>query len=261
MNQYNSAEDVQDANGRQYHIGLAPGEVAPNLILVGDPARAKRCSLKFDEVTGTYSNREYVTYTGRMNGIDLSVMATGIGCDNTEIALVELGSLLKEASLIRVGTCGALQEEIKIGDLVVSWAAQRMEVTSLQYVPEGYPAVAHPDVIQALIKSAKSIQAPHHFGITATASGFYGAQGREIDGFPARNPNLEKDLRRLGLANMEMECSTLFTLASLRGWKAGAVCTAFANRIENHFVKPANKTKFEDRALDCGLAALAMIAV
>ena len=256
MNEYHSAERVQDSEGRQYHIGLAPGEVAPHILLAGDPARARRCAERFDQIDGEWANREYVTITGVHKGLPISVMATGIGCDNTEIALVELSALLEDATLIRIGTCGALQPDIGIGDLVVSWGSVRLENTSLQYVPEGYPAVAHPDVIQALRKAAGELGYPNHFGLTATASGFYGAQGRTVDHFPPRNPDLPDQLAAVGVKNLEMETSTLLTLATMRGFRAGAVCTVFADRGANKFVSPAQKLEYEGRVIDCGLAAL-----
>ncbi|MGE3163678.1 MAG: nucleoside phosphorylase [Planctomycetota bacterium] len=257
---YESADSVRDAQGRQYHIGVGPGEVAPSVLLVGDPARARRAAERFERRTGEWHNREYVTVSGTYRGTPVTVMATGIGCDNTEIAMVELSTLLPEATLIRAGTCGGLQPEIELGDLVVTWGAVRMEVTSLQYVPEGYPAVAHPDVVQGLLQVARRLGLPHHFGLTATASGFYGAQGRDQPYFPPRQPELPADLAKIGVKNLEMETSTLLTLATLRGYRAGAVCTAFANRTRNEFVPPDRKIEFEDRAVLCALETLVELA-
>lgn len=252
-----SSESVEQPGGRQYHLGLGPGEVAPRLLLVGDPARARRFGERFDSVRGEWSNREYVAITGQVGGKEITVLATGIGCDNTEIAVVELSALLDgPAILIRAGSCGALQPHLELGDLVITWGAVRLENTSLNYVPEGYPAVAHPQVIEALRASAEQHGHPHHVGFTATASGFYGAQGRDLPHFPARDPELPARLGRLGVLNLEMETSTLLTLASLRGWRAGAVCTVFAQRARDAFVAPEQKHAFEDRALDCALGAL-----
>lgn len=256
MNRFESAENVRDSEGRQYHIGLAPGEVAPQILLAGDPARARRCAERFDRIDGEWSHREYVTITGEYRGMPVSVMATGIGCDNTEIALVELASLVSEATIIRIGTCGGLQPELNLGDLVVSWGSVRMEMTSLQYVPEGYPAVAHPEVALALRAAAEHLGHQHFFGFTATASGFYGAQGRTVEGFPPRHPELPDELARIGVLNLEMEASALLTLAALRGFRAGVVCTVFASRPRNEFVPPDRKIEFEDRVIDCGLEAL-----
>ncbi len=251
-----TARLVIDASGRPYHIGVGPGEVAPSILLVGDPARAERCAERFSEVRGSFRNREYTTFTGTWEGLDVSVMATGIGCDNTEIAVVELASLLESATLIRAGTCGGVQPELSIGDLVITWGAVRLENTSTQFVPEGYPAVAHPEVIEALQAAATEAGVPWRTGMTATASGFYGAQARDVPGFPPRFPDRIDELARIGVLNLEMETSTLLTLASLRGFRAGAVCTVFAERSRDRFVAADEKTAFEDRVVDVGLRAL-----
>lgn len=257
---FESAEIVEESDGRQYHIGLAPGEVASSLVLVGDPARAERCAQYFDSREPAINQREYRTITGLYKGLRVSLMATGIGCDNTEIAVVELANLLPKATMIRAGTCGALCDDIQLGDLVVTWGAVRMESTSTYFVPEGYPAVSDPDVVQALRREATEAGVPHHFGMTATAAGFYGAQGRSGRHFQPRNPNITDELAAIGVKNLEMETSTLLTLASLAGFQAGAVCTAFASRTRNEFVDPSRKIEFEDRAVLCALGALVRLS-
>lgn len=255
-----SSEHPVDPEGRAYHIGLCRGEVAPSIVLVGDPARAQRCADRFDELKGHWSHREYQTWTGSYRGTEVSVMATGIGSDNTEIAIVELSSLIEKATIIRAGTCGGLQPELNLGDLVISWGAVRLENTSLAYVPPGYPATSHPDVLLALRAEASEAAHPHHVGMTATASGFYGAQGRDLPHFPAMEPNLEDKLAQIGVLNFEMETSTLFTLAALRKWRAGAVCTVFAQRHHQHFVADDDRSAFEDRCVDTALGALVRLA-
>ena len=252
---FESAERVQDTEGRQYHIGLAPGEVAPWILTCGDPARADRVAKRFDSVRLTKRNREYVTHTGVWNGHPLTVMATGIGCDNTEIAVVELCQIVDDPTFIRVGTCGALQVGMEIEDVVVSTGAVRLENTSTYFVHEGFPALAHHRVVAALEDAAVASGAPHHVGITACAPGFYGAQGRRGSGFEPRFPDLPEQLARMGVKNLEMETSTLFTLAAMKGLRAGAVCTVFANRPENRFIDPDRKIPAEDRAIDVALAA------
>ncbi len=253
---YESAERVVDNAGRPYHIGVGPGEVAPQILLVGDPARAERAAKRFSTLEGSWRNREFTTFTGEFEGVRTTVMATGIGCDNTEIAVIELAQLIESAVLIRAGTCGAVQPDLSIGDLVVTWGGVRLENTSTYFVPEGYPAVAHPEVITALSNAAEEVGAPWRLGMTATAPGFYGAQARNVEKFPPRYPNLIEDLARIGVANLEMETSTLLTLASLGGFRAGSVCTVFAERAANRFVAPDEKHTLEDRVVDVALRAL-----
>jgi len=255
-----SSEHIQDIEGRQYHIGLAPGEVAPSIMLVGDPARASRVAGVMDEVNIERRHREYVTYTGVYQGRPLSVMATGMGPDNTEIAVVELCQCVQRPTMIRCGSSGGLQQGIELGDLVIAQAAYRLENTSLQYVGEGYPAVANGEVVLSLIQAADELNAPHHVGITATAPGFYGAQGRDLPGFPARNPNILSELERQGVKNFEMESSCLLTLASLHGFRAGAVCAVYASRHRQVFVSPEERDAAELRCVQTGLRAFQHLA-
>ena len=259
---YESAQRVRDAHGRQYHIALAPGEVADSVLLVGDPARAELVAGLMDRVELERRNREYVSFTGMHDSLRFTVVGTGIGPDNMEIAVVELCECVDASRLImiRCGTSGALQPDIELGDLVITHGAYRLENTSLFYVGEGYPAVADPAVALALVQAATESKAPHHFGITATAPGFYGAQARDIPGFPLRRPGLLEDLRRQGIKNIEMEVSTLLTLGTLRGFRAGAVCVVFASRDSNTFMDPTHKQAAERRCVDVGIRALHRLA-
>lgn len=258
---YESAERVQDAEGRQYHIGLAPGEVAPFIMTVGDPARAERIAQRFDGGPSVVRrNREYLTFTGTIAGLPLSVMATGMGADNTEIAIVELAQVVENPTFIRVGTCGALQPEIQLGDLIVSTGAVRLETTTTWFVHEGFPAVAHHEVVTALVAAASASERSFHTGITATAPGFYGAQGRGGNGFHPRVPDLPDQLAKMNVKNLEMETSALFTLAALKDYRAGAVCAAIASRPRNEFVAKADKVPAEDAAVDVALQAFRLLA-
>ena len=257
---FESAERVQDAKGRQYHIGAGPGDVARYILTCGDPARAERAAQRLASIRVERRNREFVTLTGDYEGVDVTVMATGIGCDNTEIAVIEVAQIVDDPCFIRAGTCGSLQADIEIEDLVVSTASCRLENTSTWFVPEGYPAVADWRVVSALTEAADAAGRRWHAGITATASGFYGAQGRRGSGFEPRFPELIDELGRIGVKNIEMETSTLFTLAAMRGMRAGAVCTVFANRPRNEFISKDRKIAAEDAVVGVALAALRSLA-
>ncbi len=254
-----SAERIQDPSGRQYHIGLAPGEVAGRILTCGDPARARRIADRFDRIDLERANREYLTFTGELDGRPITVMATGMGPDNTEIAVIELCQIVAEPTFIRVGTCGGLQDDMEIEDLVVSTGSVRLENTTSFFVHEGFPAVAHYEVVAALAAAAAKLGRRHHIGITATAPGFYGAQGRQGLGFEPRWPDLPEQLARMGVKNMEMETSALFTLTAMRGLRAGAVCTVFANRPKNRFIARERKQAAEDSAIDVALEALGIL--
>lgn len=259
-----TANAPRSADNRQYHIGLRAGEVAPSILLVGDPARAKRVAEAFFESPGDpICEREFVTYTGRYRGRPMTVMGTGMSAANTEIAVIELCQCFEDPTkiaIVRAGSCGVLKAEIGLGDLVITQAAYRLEGTSLAFVGPGFPAVAHPEATIALLWAAEELGAPYHLGITATAAGFYGAQGREIPGFPPRELDVEAQLTRQGVTNIEMEASTLMTLATLRGFRAGAVCAAYANRVHNSFIAGADKHLAERRCVEVGLRGLDRLA-
>ncbi len=256
---YDSAEIVKTEEGTQYHVGTKPGDVAPFILLVGDPARAEKVAQRFSSVQTRRANREYVTITGVFDGEPLTVTATGIGTDNTEIAVIELSQCVEHPTFIRVGSSGALQDGMALGDLVVSTGAVKLETTSSYFVYEGYPSVAHHEVVLALIEAAARTGARHHVGLTATACGFYGAQARKVPGFPVRDPELPAKLAQMGVKNFEMEASLLFTLAQLRGVRAGAVCAIYANRLENQFVDTELKDKAEASCIECGLEAVKVL--
>lgn len=257
---YHSAQIVKTAAGKQYHIGCGPGDVAARILLVGDPARAEKVATRFEKVDCRRANREYVTITGTHRGLPLTVTATGIGCDNTEIAIVELTQCVESPTFIRAGSCGALAPGIQLGDLVISSGALKLESTSSYFVPEGHPSVADAEVVLALVEATAAAKGRSvHVGITATASGFYGAQGRQVPGFPPRDPELPAKLGAIGVKNMEMEASLLFTLASLRGLRAGAVCAVYANRGADTFVDTDLKDRAEAACIDAGLGAFVVL--
>lgn len=255
-----SATSMSGSGSGQYHIGCKRGDLSENVLLVGDPSRVDRITSRFSNVRFRNSHREYVTATGTYQDLEITVMGTGMGQDNTEMALVEICQITDQPTLIRCGTTGALQETIQLGDMVISKAALRLENTSTFFVFEGYPAVGDPEVVWALAASAASHNERFHVGITASASGFYGAQSRALPGFPVRYPGLPRKLKQMNVANFEMETSTLFTLAALRGIRAGAVCTVVAQRVQDQALSAEEIRKAEDRCIGIALDGFVALA-
>lgn len=245
---------------RQYHIALCPGELAECVLLCGDPERAGRVAGLFDEVRLERRHREYLTYTGKWRGLELSVMSTGIGADNTEIAVIEISQICRHPTFIRIGSSGALQRQARLGDLIISKGAVRLEATSTFFVHEGYPAVADFEVVLALIAGAARTGRRYQVGLTATAPGFYGAQCREVEGFPLRKPCLINELTAQGVLNYEMEASALLTLASLRGLRAGAVCAVYAHRPSGRFIADKDIPAAELGCIEAGMEAALVLA-
>jgi uridine phosphorylase len=254
-----SHADAPRSGTRQYHIALERGELAESILLVGDPGRVAKVAAHFDSVELERSNREITTATGQYAGMHLSVMSTGMGTDNIEIVLAEVLEITDHPTFIRIGSCGALQPEIALGDLVVSTGAVRLENTTSFYVHDGYPAIAHRDVVWALEMACRQLGYRHHVGLTATASGFYAPQGRAMRTLPVRYPELAEELRREGVANLEMESSALFVLAGLAGLRSGTVCAAYAQRTDGTFLEGAAKEAAEARCIDAGLAGIHLL--
>ena len=254
-----SLADAPRTGSREYHIALERGELAEYIVLVGDPSRVAKVATRFESVELDRTNREFATVTGIYRGMRLSVMSTGIGTDNVEIVLAEVMEITDQATLVRIGSSGALQPEIAGGDLIVSTGAVRLENTTDFYVHPGYPAIAHRDVVWALEAACRDAGAPYHVGLTATASGFYAPQGRAMRTLPVRYPDLAEELRRQRVANFEMESSALFVLAGLAGLRAGTVCAAYAQRVDGTFLEGAAKEAAEARCIDVGLAGIHLL--
>lgn len=245
---------------RQYHIALAPGEVADYILLPGDPDRTARIAVLLDDVELERRHREFASVTGRYRGHRVSVVSTGIGTDNVEIVVAEILALTERPTFIRVGSCGVLRDEIALGDLVITTGALRLEATTSFFVHEGYPAVADYAAVAALVEAAARLGHTAHVGVTATAPGFFGAQGRPIPQLPIRFPDLAAEMARQGVLNFEMEASALLVLAALAGCRAGVVCAAYAHRPTGAFVEGARKDAAERACIETGLEALCLLA-
>ena len=245
---------------RQYHIGLGPGEVAEYVLLPGDPERVARIAARFDNVELQGQNREFASATGMYRGLRVSAISTGIGTDNVEIVVAEILALTTRPTFIRVGSCGVLRDDIALGELVITSGAVRLEATTHYFVHEGFPAVADYSAVAALVEAASTLGHRAHVGITATAPGFYGAQGRPIPQLPIRFPDLADEMTRQGVMNFEMEASALLVLASLAKCRAGVVCTAYAQRVSGEFVQGEQKERAEAACIDTGLEALRLLA-
>jgi uridine phosphorylase len=220
----------------QYHLGVAPGDVAESVLLPGDPDRVDTIVDVWDDGETVAEHREYRTATGTHRGTPVSVTSTGIGSPSAAIAVEELARVGAD-TLVRVGSCGAIQPEIDLGDLVITSGGVRQEGTSAEYVREEYPAVADHAVVAALVAAAEELGYDYHVGPTASTDSFYAGQSREgFRGFRARDAEERiEELRRAGVLNFEMEASAILTLAGVYGLRAGAVCTVYADRTTGEF--------------------------
>jgi uridine phosphorylase len=248
------------AGERPYHIGLGPGELAEYILLPGDPDRTAKVAALLDDVELEHRHREFATVTGTYRGERVSVVSTGIGTDNIEIVVAEILAITKHPTFIRVGSCGALQPQMRPGDLAITTGAVRLETTTNWFVHEGYPAVADYQAVIALIEAAERLGKRYHLGITATAPGFYGAQGRPIPQLPIRYPDLAEEMARQRVINFEMEASALLVLAGLAGCRAGVVCAVFVQRLTGDFPTGAVQETAVQNCVETGLESLRILA-
>ena len=261
-------EPLPDADARvavptgevQYHIGVGPGDLADYILLPGDQDRVELVASHFDSVELRHRHREFATATGMYRGMRVSCVSTGIGTDNVEIVLSEILAITDKPTFIRIGSCGALQPGMEVGDLVISTGSLRLETTTSWFVHEGYPAVAHYEAVLALEEAATRLGYRHHMGLTATAPGFYGAQGRPIPHLPIRYPDLAEEIARQGILNFEMEASALLVLAGLGGCRAGVVCAVYASRRTGQFAEGDVRTQAEAAVVATGLESLVVLA-
>jgi uridine phosphorylase len=248
------------AGERQYHIELGPGELAEYILLPGDPDRTSRIASRFESIELERRHREFASVTGIYRGQRVSVVSTGIGTDNVEIVMAEILAISERPTIVRVGSSGALQPEMRLGDLAISTGAVRLEATTSFFVHDGYPAVAHYEAVAALVEAAERLGHRYHMGITATAPGFFGAQGRPIPQLPIRYPDLAKEMAGQLVMNFEMEASALLVLATLARCRAGVVCAVYANRTTGEFISGNIQDEAEAACFETGLESLLIMA-
>jgi uridine phosphorylase len=222
--------------GKQYHIECGPGDVAKYVILPGDPARVAKIASVWDEKHEVAHHREYHTMTGRIGKTPISCTSTGIGSPSLTIGVDELCRVGAD-TFIRLGTTGALQKDMKLGDIIISTGAVRLDGASKDLVIPEYPAIANYEVVMALVQAAEELKVPYHTGITASTDTFYTGQGRPAlnNYLPSFKKTILEDMQRAGVKNFEMEVAPLLTFASLFGKRAGALCFVVANRVTDAF--------------------------
>lgn len=222
-------KNYSEDESRQYHIQVAEGEVGRYVIMPGDPKRCAKIAKYFDDPVLIADNREYVTYTGTLEGVKVSVTSTGIGGPSASIAMEELCRCGAD-TFIRIGTCGGMQKDVKSGDVVIATGAIRMEGTSKEYAPVEFPAVADISLTNALIEAAQKKEYPYHVGVVQCKDAFYGQHEPETKPVSYELMNKWEAWKRLGCLASEMESAALFVVASYLGVRAGSCFLVVANQ-------------------------------
>lgn len=240
---------------RQYHIQCAPGDVGRYCILPGDPGRCEKIAAYFDHARLIAQNREYVTYTGSLEDVPVSVVSTGIGGPSAAIAMEELAALGAH-TFLRVGTCGGIALSVRAGDAVIATGAVRAEGTSREYAPIEYPAVADFGVATALTRAAGRSGIPWHAGVVQCKDSFYGQHSPER--MPVARALLDQweAWKRLGVLASEMESAALFTVAAALGVRCGAVFHVVWNQERAAAGYADEETHDTDAAVRIAVSAL-----
>ena len=265
------SELILNPDGSIYHLALKPQDISNKIIVAGDPHRIATISSKFDSIDTKVENREFITHTGMFNGERVTALATGIGTDNIDIVLNELDALvnvdlesrevkseLTSLEIVRIGTCGSIQESVPSDEVVVSTHAVGLDGLMNFYNFEmddeereifiefkkqtGWrPEFNNPYLVKGSSALVERIGEGFHKGITITANGFYAPQGRRLRLLP-KHQSVNEDLRKFAfkshkVVNYEMETSALYGLSKLMGHQACTVCAVVANRYANSFSK------------------------
>jgi uridine phosphorylase len=272
MNRISESELIINGDGSIFHLHIKPGQLAPTVILVGDPARVETVAAFFQKIHHQGQNREFVWKTGTFNDKDFTVLSTGIGTDNIDIVLNELDALvnidfatrtpketLQSLEIIRIGTSGSLQANLPVDswllsskavgfDGLLNFYAHRNEVCDLKFEEAFIQHVAWknclptPYTVPCDEGLFKRLQGPKITpGVTISAPGFYGPQGRVLR-LPLRMPKLNGAITSfrygdLRITNFEMECSAIYGLSAMLGHKSVTVCVIIANRLSGTFSK------------------------
>lgn len=221
--------DYAEGSGKQYHTGVGPEDIGKYVIMPGDPKRCAKIAEFFDDAKLVADSREYVTYTGTLDGVKVSVTSTGIGGPSAAIAIDEL-SKCGAHTFVRIGTCGGMQEDVMGGDVVIATGAVRMEGTSREFAPIEYPAVANLDVTNALVAAAKSLNIRHHVGVVQCKDSFFGQHEPEVMPVSYELENKWQAWLRMGCLASEMESAALFIAGQFLRVRVGSCFLVVANQ-------------------------------
>jgi uridine phosphorylase len=268
-NDMKQTELIVNPDGSIFHLHLLPGDIADNIIIVGDPGRVEMIGQMLDSVRVRKSNREFSTVTGSYHDCEITIISSGIGCDNIDIVLNELDALAnidlatgvvvnepRSLTFVRIGTTGGLQEDIPTGSFIATgkaigyeWCIDHMLADALASHLEWPDTLAYPYAVEADATLLDRIASGMRKGITISSPGFYGPQGRRLRLEPFDNEINDNigtfRFRGEAITNYEMESSAIYGLSKLLNHRALTICVVIANRVTGEFLsdyKPAMKT-------------------
>ncbi len=238
---------------KMFHLGISKSDIqgATIAIIPGDPNRVKKIADKMEGGELLAAHREFTIYLARLEGQPVVVCSTGIGGPSTSIAVEELAQLGVD-TFLRIGTTGAIQPHVNVGDMIVTTASVRLDGASLHFAPMEFPAVADFDVAHAMHQAAKAQDLTVHTGVTASSDTFYPGQER-YDTFSGRVvrrfQGSMQEWQDMGVLNFEMESATLLTMCASQGLKAGCVAGVIINRTQDEIPDHATLAQAEERSI------------
>lgn len=247
--------DYMGGTGIQYHLRIKKGDVGRYVILPGDPKRVTLIASYLDHAVQIADFREFITFTGSLEGVPVSVTSTGIGGPSASIALEELHACGAD-TFIRIGTCGGIALDVMGGDLVIATGAVRAEGTSQEYAPLAFPAVADYDVVTALKQAADTLGAKSHIGVVQCKDSFYGQH--DPDRMPVSYDLKQKweAWKRLGVLASEMESAAMFVVSAALGARCGSVFHVVGNQEREALGLDNPKTHDTDLAIRAAVEAV-----
>jgi len=214
---------------RQHHLDMIKGDIAPTVLIPGDPGRVEVFASLMDDARKVAEKREYITYTGTKDEVLISCTSTGLGAPPTAIGVEEL-IRIGAKNIIRIGTCGAIQSFLEPGHMIIATGAVRGEHTSEELISMEYPAVADYRVVRALVDACEKLGLPYHLGIIRTHDAFYLESPWALGDYRARlQPWVD-----MGVLALENESSTLFTICSMQNVRAGTILASGYSILEEH---------------------------
>jgi len=247
--------DYTEGSGKQYHIGVGPSDVGRYVIMPGDPKRCAKIAQYFDDFKMVGDSREFVTYTGYLDGVKVSVTSTGIGGPSASIALEELVACGAD-TFIRIGTCGGIELDVCGGDIVIASGAIRFEGTTKEYCPIEFPAIANHEVLSSLVLAAKQLDTKYHVGICQCKDAFYGQHK------PEELPNHVELLtkwdawKRMHTLASEMESAALFIVGQYLQVRVGSCFLVVANQEREKLGMPNKQAHDTDLAIRVAVEAI-----
>jgi len=270
LKQMKQTELIVNPDGSIFHLHLLPGDIAENIIIVGDPGRVEMIAQMLDPVRVRKSNREFSTVTGSYHEMEITVISSGIGTDNIDIVMNELDALVnidlatgvavdepRSLSIVRIGTAGGLQEDIPAGSFVATskavgfdgvlhfyegyeWCIDHMFADALASHLDWPDTLPYPYVVDADSALLDRVASGMRKGVTISSPGFYGPQGRRLRLEPF-DSELNENIRTFrfrgeAITNYEMESSAIYGLAKLLNHRALTICLVIGNRVTGEFL-------------------------